>query len=211
MSVSRSSDLVTVATYWDPMEAQIARLRLAQEGIPSFLEKECTVQMAWHFTNAIGGVRLNVPIARFAEARTLLAIKELFSDWAPTRCWELRLDGIPIVNEEEELAAARDREFKEPLAPREEHAERALRAALLGLCWEIAFLFACGHLWQFYTTDGPCRSIYRAKAVWAWWIAAIMAVVIVLIATMLWLDVSMPYTGRLERSSDDPPINVMRP
>jgi hypothetical protein len=39
-------DLLTVATYWDPMEAQVARLRLANEGIPTFLEKEFTVQMA---------------------------------------------------------------------------------------------------------------------------------------------------------------------
>src|SRR5687768_13263281 len=120
MNPTSCRELVTVATYWDPMEAQIARLRLAHEGMPAFLEKECTVQMVWHITNAIGGVRLVVPLSRHDEARKLLEHKELFNDWRPTRCWELSVNGNRIVPEEEGLAAARDLEFKEPLAPREE-------------------------------------------------------------------------------------------
>jgi hypothetical protein len=205
------NNLVTVATYWDPMEAHIARLRLAHEGITAFLEKEFTVQMAWHFTNAIDGVRLNVPARLLEEAQKLLSTKELFSDWQPSKCWEASLNGIPVVTEEEELAVARDLEFREPLSLREELAERALRAAILGLRWEIPFLFACGLLWKFYTTEGECRSAYLRKANWAWGMTALMATVFLFIIFMLWLSVITPFDHQFEPRYEDPLINAARP
>lgn len=209
MIAANSRELVTVATYWDPMEAQIARLRLVHEGIPAFLEKECTVQMVWHITNAIGGVRLVVPLSQSGEARRLLDQKELFNDWRLSRCWELSIKGNAVVTEEEGLAAARDLEFKEPLAAREELAEKALRAAVLGLKWEIAFLFACGHLLRFHLTSGKCRPAYLAKARWAWRITAIMAACIVLFIIFIWLRFSLPFGH--SATDVNPPLNALRP
>ena len=211
MNSSNNSDLITVGTYWDPLEAQIARLRLAHEGIPVFLEKEFTVQMAWHFTNALGGIRLAVPAPRHNEALALLTTKELFSDWGPTRCWEWSLNGIPVITEEEELAAARDLDFKVPLTPREELAERALRAAILGLRWEIPLLFACAHLWRFYRTDGRCRPAFEAKARWAFRMSALIATAFVVLVVMFWLLETMPIVTQSEQRRDDPLINAVLP
>jgi hypothetical protein len=141
----------------------------------------------------------------------LLNNRELFGDWAPTRCWEWSLDGTQVVTEEEELAAARDPDFKEPLSPREQLAERALRAAMLGLHWEIPFLFACGHLWRFYTSEGRCRPAYRAKAVWAWRMTAAVASIFVLLILMLWENWYPSEFVYLERNREDPRINAVRP
>lgn len=165
--------------------------------------------MVWHITNAIGGVRLVVPLSRHDEARKLLEHKEPFNDWRPTRCWELSVNGNRIVTEEEGLAAARDLEFNEPLAPREEMAEKALRAAVLGLRWEIAFLFACGHLLRFHFTSGQCRPAYLAKARWAWRMTAIVVAVFVLFIIVIWLRSSFPYGH--SATAVNPPVNALRP
>ncbi len=186
MNSYNGCDLITVASYWDPMEAQVARLRLAHEGIPAFLEKECTVQMAWHFTNAIGGIRLNVPTTRFDEARLLLATKVSFDEWRETGCWEPKLAGQSVLPQEDRNAAARQRRYELPLSEREELAQRALRAALLGVTWATPLLFACAHLVRFYFLRGRCRIAYRRKARLAWWlVAAVVSFVVAAVALLV--------------------------
>ena len=180
---SATQELVTVASYWDPMEAQIARLRLAHEEIPAFLEKEFTVLTAWHFTNAIGGIRLNVPAPRYDEARSILASKVAFADWADTGCWELRLDGQAVLPTEEPDAIARQRQYDLPLTERELLAQRALRAAVLGTTWMTPLLFACAQVVRFYAARGRCRLSYRRQAkVAALLAAAMLSLVIVVIS-----------------------------
>ncbi|HUE71918.1 MAG TPA: hypothetical protein VMP01_13615 [Pirellulaceae bacterium] len=180
-------DLITVATYWDPMQAQIARLRLAHEGIPAFLEKEFTVLTAWHFTNAIGGIRLNVPVPRHEEARSVLAAKVSFDEWRDTGCWELSLAGQAVLPPEEPNAAARQRRYDLPLSEREELAQRAFRAAVLGVAWLTPLPFACAHLVRFHTARGRCRIAYRRRArIAAWLVAAVLSLLIVAIAWIVW-------------------------
>lgn len=65
--------LVTVATYSFPYEAQIAWARLDAEGIPAFVADEQTINMQWLYSNAMGGVRLQVPATFVTQARELLA------------------------------------------------------------------------------------------------------------------------------------------
>lgn len=65
--------LKTIATYSFPIEAQIARARLDAEGIPAFVADEQTINMQWLYSNAMGGVRLQVPSAFEVQARELLA------------------------------------------------------------------------------------------------------------------------------------------
>ena len=52
---------VTIATYWNPTEAHLARIRLEREGIKTLLQNEQTVTMNWlEFANATRGVELQV-------------------------------------------------------------------------------------------------------------------------------------------------------
>ncbi|WP_339667846.1 DUF2007 domain-containing protein [Dasania marina] len=58
--------LITISTYSFPYEAQIARAKLDSEGVPAFVADEQTINMQWLYSNAMGGVRLQVP-ADFVE------------------------------------------------------------------------------------------------------------------------------------------------
>lgn len=66
-------EYVTVRAYRDLPEAIVARSVLEQAEIPCVLRDENTVRMDWGYSNAIGGVRLQVP-QRFAqEAEAVLS------------------------------------------------------------------------------------------------------------------------------------------
>lgn len=65
--------LVTIATYSFPYEAHIAKSRLDSEGIPAFIADEHTINMQWLYSNAMGGVRLQVPGSYAQEAARILA------------------------------------------------------------------------------------------------------------------------------------------
>lgn len=64
--------LVTIATFSFPHEAHLAKAQLDASGIPSFIADEHTINMQWLYSNAMGGVRLQVPAAFVAEAQALL-------------------------------------------------------------------------------------------------------------------------------------------
>lgn len=68
-----SGELVTVATFNDPLEAQLARGKLESVGIRSTLADDNLVAMDWYYTNAVGGVKLQVMPADVAVAREALA------------------------------------------------------------------------------------------------------------------------------------------
>ena len=65
--------LTTIATYSFPYEAQIARAKLDSEGIPAFVADEQTINMQWLYSNALGGVRLQVPQPCAEQALAILA------------------------------------------------------------------------------------------------------------------------------------------
>jgi hypothetical protein len=65
--------LVTVATFGVVGEAEAARLMLEAEGIECFLADAETVNMLWFASNAIGGVKLQVPASEATRAEQLLA------------------------------------------------------------------------------------------------------------------------------------------
>jgi hypothetical protein len=65
--------LKTVATYSFPYEAQISRAKLDSQGIPAFVADEQTINMQWLYSNALGGVRLQVPEAYVEQALDVLS------------------------------------------------------------------------------------------------------------------------------------------
>src|SRR5690606_30567645 len=62
----------TVASYLDPIEAQIARGLLLSEGIDAHLGDEHAAIANWEWRLAIGGTRLLVPDAQAGRARDVL-------------------------------------------------------------------------------------------------------------------------------------------
>jgi len=64
--------LTTIAHYSFPYEAHIARAKLESEGIPAFVADENTINMQWLYSNAMGGVRLQVPPPFVEQALALL-------------------------------------------------------------------------------------------------------------------------------------------
>jgi hypothetical protein len=65
--------MITIARYSLAIEAHIARAKLESEGIPAFVADEHTITADWLYSNAMGGVRLQVPDACVEQARTILA------------------------------------------------------------------------------------------------------------------------------------------
>ncbi len=66
-------EFVTVATVWKPAQAHILRSRLEAEGIHVFLADEETITMDWLLSNAIDGVKVQVPSKDVERARQVLA------------------------------------------------------------------------------------------------------------------------------------------
>ena len=67
-----SSVLTTVASFSFPYEAHIAKSLLASEDIPAFIADEYTINMQWLYSNAMGGVRVQVPRSLAAKAQHIL-------------------------------------------------------------------------------------------------------------------------------------------
>lgn len=67
-----SGELVTVATFNDPIQAAMARNYLEASGVRAYLLDEMTVTMGWGLGNAIGGVKLQVQASHLDRAEDLL-------------------------------------------------------------------------------------------------------------------------------------------
>ena len=70
---SQDSNWTTVDRYFHPTEAHIAAGKLQSEGIPVFLLGINHASANWLLSNALGGIRLQVPASQVDDARRLLA------------------------------------------------------------------------------------------------------------------------------------------
>jgi len=160
-----SPQLKTIATFLAPEEADLARCILDSEGISSYLEGATTISMAWWWSNAIGGVKLQVAEADEPRARQILAQKA-----APERgdatvltcphcgeeippgfevCWSCQSPvkeevSAPSVNASVMLTPQEQGLELEAETPNDENAARALRAGILGI-------IVCPPLLNFYS------------------------------------------------------------
>ncbi|HEU5078313.1 MAG TPA: DUF2007 domain-containing protein [Opitutaceae bacterium] len=66
----------TVASFGSPMEAQMLRARLEGSGIAAFLRDENMVTLDWLASNAVGGVKVDVPDDDYEKAMELLTIDD---------------------------------------------------------------------------------------------------------------------------------------
>jgi hypothetical protein len=67
------SKLITIASFSFPHEAHVAQANLEAEGIPAFIADEHTINMQWLFSNALGGVRVQVPSQFAKKAKDILS------------------------------------------------------------------------------------------------------------------------------------------
>ena len=64
----------TLCTFSTLDEAQLARMKLEGSGIEAFIPDETMAQMNWLYTNAIGGIRLQVREDDLESARDVLEL-----------------------------------------------------------------------------------------------------------------------------------------
>ena len=67
-----AEELVTVARFTHPTEAWLEKLRLDQAGVRSYVADENLISMNWLYSNAVGGVKLQVARDDLQEAAELL-------------------------------------------------------------------------------------------------------------------------------------------
>ncbi len=65
--------LTTIASFREAHSAHIARAKLEAAGIPAFVADEHLVGVQWFYSDAIGGVKVQVPASFADEAREIVA------------------------------------------------------------------------------------------------------------------------------------------
>lgn len=73
--------MITVATFSKPGDAHLLRLRLGAGGVDAYVQDENMVQMNWLYSNAIGGVRVQIDETDLEAAREIVAVASRFSRW----------------------------------------------------------------------------------------------------------------------------------
>ena len=67
-----TQNLIQIAAYSCPHEANIAKASLEAANIPASIADEHMINMDWFMSDALGGIRLFVPVQHEAEARALI-------------------------------------------------------------------------------------------------------------------------------------------
>ena len=69
--------MITIARFSKAEDAHLFRLRLEAGGMPAYILDENTVQMDWLYSNAIGGIRVQISEEDIDDARELLRDMEI--------------------------------------------------------------------------------------------------------------------------------------
>ncbi|MBD2361840.1 DUF2007 domain-containing protein [Anabaena minutissima FACHB-250] len=70
------NNFVTVSTFSNYVDANLAKQLLESEGIQCYLANESTVNMAWHLTVAVGWIKLQVNQTDLEQAKKVLVSSE---------------------------------------------------------------------------------------------------------------------------------------
>jgi hypothetical protein len=169
-----SDVLMTVATFGDPVEANLAKNYLEASGVQAFLADEETVNMDWALGNAIGRIKLQVGDQHAEAARTLLSqhtglaataalgpeeIRYEPSQDEPTPRWEdLDEDGDQDQDQEAD-------DFEPEPTTRDKNAERAFKGAIFGLLFFPLQFYAFYLLLKVFLSEEPLGDGERRKAI----------------------------------------------
>ncbi|NJR76495.1 MAG: DUF2007 domain-containing protein [Scytonema sp. CRU_2_7] len=134
-----ANNFVTVATFNNSIEANLAKQRLEAEGIRSFLANESTVDLAWHLTVAVGWIKLQVHESDAAQAKFILGSSKLDAQSVAEGDKTTAQEQLLVQDEAED-----DEIIKVSWA--DQTADRAFRVAVIGII--IIFLpFQLYSLW----------------------------------------------------------------
>ncbi len=182
--------LVTIATYWNLIEANLAKSRLQEAGLRVTIADDEMVGALWHLSNAISGVKIQV---LECDADAALAALQLHEDEYEDPDFEDAPEPeLPSVEEEiaedvPETAVAQEPETV--LNRRQENAAHAYRCAMFGLVLFPLQFYVSWLLLKVYLSDDPLGIEARGKVI----IAAIINLPCVLLfLLMLKLLVSLP-------------------
>jgi len=64
--------MITIASFSKPEEAHLLKLRLEAGGVPAYVQDENLIQMNWMYSNAIGGVRVQIAEEDAEHAQAIL-------------------------------------------------------------------------------------------------------------------------------------------
>jgi Flp pilus assembly protein TadD len=154
-----SHELVTIAAFSFPAEAHVLRAKLEEEGVWAFVADESMVAANWLYSNAVGGVKLQV---REHEVEKALEI--------------LGMEPEGVEDTEDDLDEAEQDEYTR--CPNcnsgsiryEEYAKRGVFASHLLLGFPLPFLKRkwhcqeCGHEWKARQLTGVERLYHLAEA-----------------------------------------------
>jgi len=164
------SDIVTIATFGTPYEAQLAKGLLEENGIMACVADEYTVGINWLYSNAVGGVRLQVaePDAEWAlellemESQAYAVAPEAPEDQEPEEAW-----GTCPHCENRNI---------EYFLSRKGLAIGSILLLGIPLLFPIKKLHClnCGHVWNYQEGQRSIRWIKVAVIVWLVVIAAVL-------------------------------------
>jgi len=159
-----SDFLVTLATFGDTVEANLAKNRLEAAGIQTFLADEETVNMDWLLGNAIGRIKLQVGDQDAEAARTLLSQHGDLETSAALGPEEIRFDSSqaePTPEWEDQEAD----EFEPAPTTRDKYAERAFRGAIFGILFFPLQFYVFYLLLRVFLSEEPLGDRERRKAI----------------------------------------------
>jgi hypothetical protein len=179
--MSDDEPLVTVATFVSLPAAELARGVLDAEGIRSFVADGETVNMAWYFSGAVGGVKLQVAKSDFLAAERMLNSRPGSSalgnldDYGLAKSTAITTDP-GIVRDD--VAEPQEEDASEEVNKAEAMVRSALLAAVLGLliCPPLGQLYSLWLLWCVNEQRDPLRAGYPKM----YWSVLVLDIVIVL-------------------------------
>jgi hypothetical protein len=123
--------VMTVATFSTPVEAELARNRLAEKGIAAFVVDAETAGMLFALGGALGGVKVQVAESEAARARTVLAARAGRASMSDGD--DYGLEGRRARPRHSPATVAEEEEEEPLVSDADATAARAWRSAVIGL------------------------------------------------------------------------------
>ena len=168
--------LVSIATYWNTLEANLARNHLESLEIPCCLEGDSVVTMNWTLANAVGGVKLLVreqdreraegALREIAVSRGELTPDEEVRSAAQHTAQPHGRHATPS-GDADQFSEPDQEQDEEPLTTRESMSDRALRGALIGLIFIPIQAYVFVLLIRIFLSNERLEAHHRQRAIWA--------------------------------------------
>jgi Putative prokaryotic signal transducing protein len=191
--------LTTVATFSTPVEAELARNRLEEQGIPAIVMDAETVGL-FQMGGAFGSVKLQVPESDARRARRILAVRASRAEREEDYSADEHIQDHGRVRVRHSPARADD---EEEVAESESDATaaRAWRSAVIGLLLlpPLLHFYSAWLLFQLPWTQGPLTLRGKQKA----FLAAALDLLVLIALILLLRALTMPPAPR---RPDGPPL-----